>query len=141
MFRAFTKAGQNVKMILHQDGHNTLFGKKIGSTLYEDILNKWLSHYLYGVDNGIEGMAALTVQSNVDGSFRACDSWNDLKDVSVPATAKAGDTTLISNGDFDDFYEKYMCGQPYEDSYRDIMQDEALSQVYDLDLPEGSTIR
>lgn len=141
MFRAFTKAGQNVKMILHQDGHSTIFGKKIGSTLYEDLLNKWLSHYLYGIDNGIEDMAALTVQSNVDGSFRTCSSWNDLKYLPAHAHAKAGSTALINNGKFDDFYENYLCGQPFEDYYRDVMRDEDLSVVYDLDVPEGAVIR
>lgn len=32
-------------------------------------MNKWLSHYLYGVENGIENMPVVSVQSNVDGSF------------------------------------------------------------------------
>ena len=29
-------------------------------------MNKWLTHYLYSVDNGIETMASVRVQSNID---------------------------------------------------------------------------
>ena len=41
----------------------------IGYEYYDSILNKWFSHYLCGVDNGIESIANVTYQSNVDGSW------------------------------------------------------------------------
>ena len=64
MYNAFTKAGENVKLLLHQDGHltptypagNYVFD--IGDSSYDEILNRWFSHYLYGVENGAEDMSA-----------------------------------------------------------------------------------
>jgi X-Pro dipeptidyl-peptidase len=51
----------------------------VNDTLWEDIMNKWLSHYLYDVNNDIEDMPTVSVQSNVDGSFRTYDTWSDFK--------------------------------------------------------------
>jgi X-Pro dipeptidyl-peptidase len=38
--------GQRVAMYLHQGGH--------GGNPPQDMLNRWFSHYLYGIDNGVE---------------------------------------------------------------------------------------
>lgn len=69
--------------------------------------NRWLSHYLYGEDNGIEDMAEVTVQSNVDGSYRTYDSWRDFKysDLSV---SYEGETTEVSSNDLALYAMKYM---------------------------------
>ena len=69
MMQAFQKAGMPAKIVLHQDGHNNLDGKIVNGALWQETMNKWLSHYLYGVENGIENMPVVSVQSNVDGSF------------------------------------------------------------------------
>ena len=78
MARSFAKAGQNFKLVLHQDGHNILDGVVVNGELWQEIMNKWLSHYLYGVDNGIENMPTVSVQSNLDGSFKNYDTWADF---------------------------------------------------------------
>ena len=79
MVRAFARAGQPWKLVLHQDGHNVLDNMIVNGELWEETVNKWLSHYLYGVDNGIENMPSVTVQSNADGSFRTYDSWGEFE--------------------------------------------------------------
>ena len=78
MYRTFEQAGQTVKMILHQDGHNTLYRRSINGQPWEEMMNKWLSHYLYGVENDVEEWPAVLAQSNIDGTFNGYDSWGDL---------------------------------------------------------------
>lgn len=81
MYDAFVKAGQNVKLLLHQGTHLTPtypaqeYELYINGEYYDSILNRWFSHYLYGVDNGAEDMANVTWQSNLDGSWHTYDSW------------------------------------------------------------------
>ena len=72
MLRSFRKAGQTVKLILHQGYHMTPampdkgFGIRVNGAFYEDIVNRWFSHYLFGVENDAEDMPAVLVQSNLD---------------------------------------------------------------------------
>ena len=60
MHTAFEQAGQTVKLILHQGPHitptmaNKNYGILIDGKFYDDIVNEWISHYLYGVENGAE---------------------------------------------------------------------------------------
>ena len=75
MMQAFARAGKTAKLVLHQDGHNYLDGKFVNGELWEELVNKWLSHYLYGVDNGIENTPTVSVQSNLDGQYRNYDAW------------------------------------------------------------------
>ncbi len=101
MYKSFDKAGQNVKLLLHQGTHLTptypggRYEIKIDGEYYDTILNKWFSHYLYGVNNGIERMANVTVQSNVDGSWNTYSSWKtaskqifNASDVAESATSQ-----------------------------------------------------
>lgn len=101
MYKSFDKAGQNVKLLLHQGTHLTptypggRYEIKIDGEYYDTILNKWFSHYLYGVNNGIERMANVTVQSNVDGSWDTYSSWKtaskqifNASDVAESATSQ-----------------------------------------------------
>ena len=79
MARAFKKAGQTFKLVLHQDGHIFLNGIMVNGELWQEVMNKWLSHYLYDVDNGIENMPMVSVQSNIDSSFKNYNSWPEFK--------------------------------------------------------------
>lgn len=82
MWKAFERSGQTPKAILHQNNHITPVDTdnctdiKIGEYTYTEILNRWFCHYLLDVDNGVEGMPAITAQSNEDGEFKIYDSWN-----------------------------------------------------------------
>ncbi|MCD8192903.1 MAG: hypothetical protein LUD55_08945, partial [Oscillospiraceae bacterium] len=101
MYQAFTTAGQNVKLLLHQDGHltptypagNLVFN--IGDSTYDEILNRWFSHYLYDVDNGAEDMAAVTAQDSHSNTWSTYDSWETAKYETL--TADSTGTTTISS--------------------------------------------
>ena len=147
MAQAFEKAGRPYKLVLHQDGHNVLNGHIVNGELWQDLLNKWYSHYLYGVDNGIEDMAEVTFQSNVDGSYSTCDSWRDFNYESFPydtsekpeAVSKI-DTTHIAEH-FDTYYsstDEY--GRTLtRDSFYLSMPDPT-SSCYTYELPDDFTI-
>lgn len=100
MYDKFTEAGQNVKLLLHQNGHLTptypaqAYEIKIGDDYYDDILNRWFSHYLYDVNNGAEDMAAVTVQDNVDGSWKTYDSWEAANTATATLT---GPNTVVTD--------------------------------------------
>ena len=106
MYNAFTKAGENVKLLLHQDAHltptypagNLVFD--IGDSSYDEILNRWFSHYLYGVENGAEDMAAVTAQSSHDTDvWNTYDSWDTASSMIFKANADSETTTINSNYD------------------------------------------
>ena len=65
------------KLLLIQGGHQVPADPTvrteimIGEQSYDELLNKWFSHYLYGIDNGIENTPTVEYQSNVDGSWRS----------------------------------------------------------------------
>jgi len=142
MVRAFKKAGQNVKLLLHQNGHSHLFGMKAGDILFDDLVNRWLCHYLCDVDNGIEDMPEVTVQSNLDGGFTTHDSWTDAETEALrakPAEPQDGQNAVIRNGSYDRFYEDYLSkGIDPEQFFLDLDGEHALSLP--LDVPEGTTI-
>lgn len=83
MLKSFQKAGQTVKAILHQGPHitptmpNKGYGILIDGKFYDDIVNEWISHYLYGVKNQAEDMPAVLVQTNHDQrKWETSDSWD-----------------------------------------------------------------
>ena len=59
MVQALSKAGQNVKLVLHQNGHQSLDNMMVDGELWQTIMNRWLAHYLYDIDNGAEDMPAV----------------------------------------------------------------------------------
>jgi len=138
MYQAFRKANQNVKVILHQDGHNHFFGKMIGDTLFDETVNKWLCHYLYDVDNGIEKLPDISVQSNTDASFSYRDDWEDLQLVPFKPEGQSGEH-LIHSRNLDDtakaISDDAFAGDQY---YHDLNDDEAA--VYEIPLPENALI-
>lgn len=83
MLKSFQKAGQTVKAILHQGPHitptmsNKGYGILIDRKFYDDIVNEWISHYLYGVENQAEDMPAVLVQTNHDQrKWETSASWD-----------------------------------------------------------------
>lgn len=72
MHTAFEQAGQTVKLILHQGPHitptmaNKNYGILIDGKFYDDIVNEWITHYLYRVENGAEKMPEVLAQTNYD---------------------------------------------------------------------------
>ena len=104
MYQAYQKAGVNVKLLLHQDAHLTPSYEPshmefyIDGESYNSVLNRWFSHYLYGVENGAEDMAAVTVQDNSDGSvWRTYDNWDTDEEIVLKDASKTGTTTINSD--------------------------------------------
>ena len=94
MMRAFEANDKDVRLILHQDGHNTLENIQIGDMFYEELLNKWYCHYLLDTDNGMpELLPKVYVQSNIDGSFTGYDGWYGKDTISV-SSPNAGEAKI-----------------------------------------------
>jgi len=116
MLKSFQKAGQTVKAILHQGPHitptmpNKGYGILIDGKFYDDIVNEWISHYLYGVENQAEDMPAVLVQTNHDQrKWETSASWDtghNMKLTSGSAGTAVIDTDWeaagISAKNFDD---------------------------------------
>ena len=138
MYQAFKNAGQNVKVILHQNGHNYYYGRDLNGELSNEVFNKWFCHYLYDVDNGIESMPEITVQSNTDGSFSTRDSWEDLSLTSFRPENQTGEHTINSRN-LDAAAAELVSRQLLDDQYYyDLASEHAA--VYEIPVPEGSLI-
>ena len=104
MYNAFEKAGKTAKILLHQDGHLTPtypaggYVFDIGDSSYDEILNRWFSHYLYNLNNGAEKMAAVTAQDSHNTSkWNTYASWK-TDDKLTFDPAETG--TTIINSDY-----------------------------------------
>ena len=99
MYKSFQKAGKNVKAILHQGAHITptmpkRYGILVDGKFYDDIINEWISHYLYGVENGAENRPAILVQMNYDQrKWETADSWETAYKMNL--TCEEQVTTVI----------------------------------------------
>ncbi len=98
MVRAFEKAGQKVTLVLHQDGHNFLDSLSVNGRVWQEIMNGWLSHYLFGVENGIENLPAVLAQNNVTGNFDGYESWLEASEIRTGAGAEEELTVITSYG-------------------------------------------
>ncbi len=142
MYDAFKKAGQNAKLVLHQDGHNTLYEFMVNDELWLEIQNKWLAHYLYDVDNGIENMSELTVQSNIDGKYYEYDSYGDtpLSSVNAVGDGDIREVTSVGLAEYTtEFSDSYGLTQDNK-TYFYLGLPTYNAAVYELELPENATI-
>lgn len=76
-YEALKAHGVEHKIWLHQFGHNDPLSLR--RDVWLQTLNKWMSHYLYGVDNGIQNEPKATIQ-------REDKSWTDEADWPAPGT-------------------------------------------------------
>ena len=100
MHTAFEQAGQTVKLILHQGPHitptmaNKNYGILIDGKFYDDIVNEWISHYLYGVENSAEEMPEVLAQTNYDQKKWETESaWKT--EHTIKLTSKEESKTVI----------------------------------------------
>ena len=145
MVQAFTKAGQNVKLVLHQNGHASLDYCIVNGEHWLETMNRWLAHYLYGIDNGAENMPAVLVQSNLDGSWKAYDSWRDFDYIEAPVSFDTPYSQVTSDK-LNDIASKYLIdenpdlnGMEHRDEYY-MTLDEDHAAVYPIELPENTTV-
>lgn len=100
MHQCFEKNGHTVKAILHQGPHitptmpNKSYGILIDGKCYDDIVNEWISHYLYGVENGAEDMPAVLAQNNNHQKVWETEkAW--IAEHSMKLECAEADTTVI----------------------------------------------
>lgn len=101
MYDALKKAGQDVKLYLHQGDHvyPAAMSRGYGITAkgqdFYDLLNTWLTHYLYGVDNHIESLPAVLAQNNYDPSkWTSYDNWKSSQRLFLNAQSKRLEETI-----------------------------------------------
>ncbi|MGW5718931.1 Xaa-Pro dipeptidyl-peptidase [Amycolatopsis sp. NPDC003865] len=78
-YDALKAHGVEHKIWLHQSGHADPYSLR--RDVWLATLNKWMSHYLYGIDNGIQNEPKATIQ-------REDLSWVDEADWPAPTTAE-----------------------------------------------------
>ena len=141
MAQAFQRAGQKCTLVFHQDGHNYLYSQMLNDSLWDEIMNEWLCHYLYGTENGIENLPAVIAQSNLDGTYQAYDSWRAFSYAQAEAEYEAPQTSLSTYG-FMDYVNEFTSTEAAEDGlnqfYLTIPEENAA--YYALEIPEGMTI-
>ena len=117
-----------MKLLLHQDAHltPTLPGKgfafDIGDETYDEILNRWFSHYLYGVENGAENMAAVIAEDAHDADvWHTFRSWNEADQVLIKGTGS--EAVTIGSGVRDSYntndWAEVMVTNPDVKTYND----------------------
>ncbi len=145
MVETFKKAGQTVKLVLHQGAHMELYGMSINGTAWDEIMNKWLSHYLYGVDNGAELLPDVMAQNNITGVYEAYDSWPGSGTLNLKPDRAEGITKISSEGmgDYSDQFQENrqnnLTADDQEEFYASMPEN--LAAVYRFDLPAGTTIQ
>ncbi|SEC26482.1 X-Pro dipeptidyl-peptidase [Amycolatopsis tolypomycina] len=77
-YEALKARGVEHKIWLHQAGHADPYSLR--RDVWLATLNRWMSHYLYGIDNGIQNEPRATIQ-------REDKSWVDEADWPAPGTA------------------------------------------------------
>lgn len=128
MYQSFKAANQNVKMIFHQGSHIFLAGGDYAFSIDEyqesfyEVLNRWYSHYLYDVENGIENYPELTYQSNIDGKFYTADNFSEFDNNSI-ALSNPSRETVTSLG------QAYY-GQTFKDTNYNVNNEN--NAVFDL---------
>lgn len=104
MYDALKKAGQDVKLYLHQGDHvypaamSRGYGITANGQDFYDLLNTWLTHYLYGVDNHVESLPAVLAQNNYDPSkWTSYDNWKSSQRLFLNANSKRLEETISSD--------------------------------------------
>lgn len=75
LYRALKKKDPNypIKLVLHLKGHTTIWDQNDGLVL--EWSHKWLDHFLYGIDNGIEGGDQVMIVDNLTGEWNTYEEW------------------------------------------------------------------
>lgn len=74
LFQALEKQGIERKLLLHQGDHVYVYDLQNAGIL--GMIERWLDHYLRGVDNSVEQEPKVLVESNVDQArWMASDTW------------------------------------------------------------------
>lgn len=92
-WRALVENKVTRKMVLISDGHDSM---KIPE--WRPIENKWLDHWLYGIENGIMEEPAVSIQ-NKDGSWTYNETWPDPEAKDVKLMLNENGSLMLEEGD------------------------------------------
>ena len=106
MYNAAVKAGVDVKWMWHQGHHMTPtfpratpnatdtyrpYSMYCGDYTYDEWLNLWFTHHLYGVNNGVmELMPGVLALDNASGSWVSYDAWECPSEIVLSNKDRAG---------------------------------------------------
>jgi len=144
MVEAFRKAGQPVKLVLHWDAHNILNGFSVNGRPWEEIMNLWLGHYLFGLENDAESLPDVLAQSNITGAFEVRESWPGSGTLTLKAPSADGVVTVTSEGmseysdEFQESHQNNLTVEDREEFYSRMPEQIAAS--FRFDVPAGTTI-
>ena len=102
MLEAYKKAGIDAKVLLHQGNHiypsTRWSGTEVAGQAFNDLMNLWYSHYLYGIENGIENLPQVTAQDNLDPSkWHRFDKWDTDQAISGRIYSKREEVTVTGD--------------------------------------------
>lgn len=104
MYDVLKKAGQNVKLYLHQGDHvhpaaiSRGYGIKANNQDFYDLLNIWFSHYLYDVKNDVSKLPTVLAQNNYDpNKWTSYDNWKSNNRLILTAKSKRLEETISSD--------------------------------------------
>ena len=123
----------------------SLDSHSINGMPWDEIMNLWLSHYLFGVENEAEELPAVLAQSNVNGVFEAFDQWPASQTVTLKDAGATGTTTVTSQGlgdyatDFQEDRQNNLVIEDQEEFYSGMPEE--LAAVYRFDLPAYATLQ
>lgn len=96
LFKELEKRNIPRKIILHQGQHIYIYNLKGANILL--ILERWLDHYLKGIDTGIEKEPKVLVQSNLDQSYwMKSESWQSEDNCHVFKVEDNGTFSIIDD--------------------------------------------
>ncbi|GAA2674890.1 MULTISPECIES: Xaa-Pro dipeptidyl-peptidase [Actinosynnema] len=121
-YEALKLNGVEHKIWLHQSGHTD--PDTLRSAQWRRTLNRWFSHYLYDVDNGVEREPRSTVQ-------REDRSWVDEAEWPAPGTAPARLNPWVGGGTKGVLRTDAMPGRPLVEELRDDAG-KSVEQLVDL---------
>lgn len=101
MRETFRAAGQEVKMIYHQGGHEEICNDgemKVNGEYFHELMDRWFTHYLMGVENGVENIPDYLIQSNTDGSWKEYSDDTKTESRKITPTSSGKETKVSFNG-------------------------------------------
>ncbi|MBR5816593.1 MAG: hypothetical protein IKY38_04105, partial [Anaerotignum sp.] len=107
MYDAFKVNNNEVKLLLHQDGHLTPtypaggYVFDIGEDTYDELLNRWFCYYLYDVDNDANKIPEVIAQDSHEvGKWNTYKSYDTSKYLNFAAGEGADEETTTITSEY-----------------------------------------
>ncbi len=97
LFKELERVGAERKLLLHRGEHVYIYNLEGSPTM--DIINRWLDHYLKGVNNGIEKESMVVIEDDIDQLvWRERGAW-DTGDELVLSPSDEGEAGFVDEID------------------------------------------